>query len=215
MMDRQTLPNRLQKRPKSLPLREEGVILEPAEMRGFRDLFAGNRSEPYQELGGMNGKRRDGLGPGRANRNVRLGGRSWVYFCQRGEGGPIKIGRTRQLSSRVTALQSVCPEDVILLGQLPETDITERRVHIVFNRHRIRGEWFRPAPEILELAAAGEALYPGGLYSQDIPESREDEWLIVLRYADRPRVRGGPSPFDLVGAQLERLTPSPAGDGGW
>lgn len=144
--------------------------------------------------------------PGCANRNVRLGGRSWVYFAQRGTLGPVKIGRTRQLSSRITALQSVCPEEVALLGQLPETDIAEARLHAEFRRHRIRGEWFHPAPEILELAAAGKRIYAAG-YCHEIPDPLTEDWLLIQRYAGTLRRVGPRSPFDLVSDMLEKVLP--------
>lgn len=115
----------------------------------------------------------------RANRNRRLQGRSWVYFAQLGENGPIKIGQSRQVPSRLQALQTAHHEAVRLLGTIPETDIPEPVLHDRFARHRIKGEWFKPAQEILDLAAAGDAIYRNG-YVNIVPDDLADELAIIF-----------------------------------
>jgi hypothetical protein len=116
-----------------------------------------------------------------ANRNQRLGGRSWVYFAQRGRGGPVKIGRTRSLSERICALQSVCPEDVTLLGKIPETMLSEASAHARLKQHRIRGEWFHPARAVLQLAAAGKHIYASG-FTNEIADRHTRRWLLIRSY---------------------------------
>lgn len=115
----------------------------------------------------------------RANRNQRLGGRAWVYFAQRAD-GPVKIGFSRQVSQRIKALGTSCPEGVALLGTIADSDATEKDVHARFAKHRIKGEWFQPAPEILELAEAGKAIYANG-YVAEIPAELDWAWRRIVR----------------------------------
>lgn len=117
-----------------------------------------------------------------ANRNRALGGRSWVYFAQHGGGGPVKIGRTRQLNSRLTALQTFCPEEVLYLGRIAESVLSEERIHIIFNAHRRRGEWFNPTPEMLALASAGKRVFAAG-YPDEEYECLAAEWRLIRSYA--------------------------------
>lgn len=61
----------------------------------------------------------------RANRNKAKAGVSWVYMIQAGDNGPIKIGQTRELRTRVRALQAMHYEPLSLIGMIPETWIAE------------------------------------------------------------------------------------------
>lgn len=117
---------------------------------------------------------------GRSNRNLRLTGRSWLYFTQQGESGPVKIGRTRQLTARINALSVTSAFELRLLGTIPETWLSEERAHRVFARHRIKGEWFEPIPGILELAEAGRRIFANGY----VDTTDDDEaWLTIRRAA--------------------------------
>ena len=78
------------------------------------------------------------------------GRRAVIYFLQAGEGGAIKIGYCRDLSSRMSAIQTHCPETLIILGVTGGTKETEKELHSRFSEYKRRGEWFDPAPEILE-----------------------------------------------------------------
>jgi hypothetical protein len=39
----------------------------------------------------------------------------------------------------------------------PGSTDDEKRLHLLVDKHRIRGEWFRPEPEVLALVAKGRA----------------------------------------------------------
>lgn len=77
-----------------------------------------------------------------------------VYFIQRGDDGPIKIGHVRRpenLVRRMRALQNACAEQVVarrLIKTAPENCL-EIILHARFAEHRLQGEWFSPAPEIV------------------------------------------------------------------
>lgn len=84
----------------------------------------------------------------------RLRERRWIYFVQVGAAGPVKIGCTRDVTKRISSLQTGHPERLVLLGCFEGTTRDERELHERFHAHRLTGEWFRPAPEILSQAAA-------------------------------------------------------------
>lgn len=77
-----------------------------------------------------------------------------IYFVQAGNGGPIKIGRTSLVVRyRVRELQIGCPYELLLLATMPGGLAKERALHARFRGDRLRGEWFRPSPELLGLIA--------------------------------------------------------------
>lgn len=77
--------------------------------------------------------------------------RSVVYFVQAGPDGPIKIGITTALDSRLRTLQTGSPRRLRLLHTESGGRQRELAFHRRWARHRLRGdgEWFHPAPEIL------------------------------------------------------------------
>lgn len=99
---------------------------------------------------------------GRGNRNVDLAGRSWLYFAQAGDVGPVKIGRSRQVDQRIIALGTASPVPVRLLGTIPETWLSEQDAHAALHRLRLHGEWFKPEPIVLALADAGRRVFAKG-----------------------------------------------------
>jgi len=79
-------------------------------------------------------------------RNDRDG---FVYFIQSGSDGAIKIGFSSKVDIRLGSLQKANAETLRLLATIPGTMADEARLHQRFAAHRIRGEWFRPAEELL------------------------------------------------------------------
>lgn len=70
-----------------------------------------------------------------------------------GDDGPVKIGITNKLRSRMSQLQNGNPEVLRLIGLIPRgTREMEAHLHAMFDCFRIRGEWFSPAPEVIEYA---------------------------------------------------------------
>lgn len=83
------------------------------------------------------------LGPSRAS---GLG----CYLIQVGDGGPIKIGKSNDLASRLAALQTANPWELHVIGWHPRKGYRfEGRLHVELAAHRIRGEWFHPHPDVL------------------------------------------------------------------
>lgn len=120
----------------------------------------------------------------RANRNLAMKGRSWVYFAQAGTDGLVKIGQSRQVHRRLTALNSSSCEKIRLLGTIPETVASEDDIHIALHSLRVRGEWFEPHPIVLQLADAGRRVYGNGYRD----EFDDDEALILFIKASMRRL---------------------------
>lgn len=72
------------------------------------------------------------------------------YFVQCVHSRRIKIGWTGgRLKRRFGQLQTGSASPLSLILSLPGDRALERRLHERFARHRLRGEWFRPDPELL------------------------------------------------------------------
>lgn len=71
-----------------------------------------------------------------------------VYFIQAGL-GPIKIGYTTDIKRRLPSLQTSTSKKLRVLATIAGRVGLERELHRRFHEHRISGEWFRPAPELL------------------------------------------------------------------
>lgn len=73
----------------------------------------------------------------------------FVYFIQAAS-GPVKIGFSKDNPvGRMTALQISSHEDLTLLGFFPGSMVTEKEVHLKLAAHHIRGEWFKPHPDVM------------------------------------------------------------------
>lgn len=75
----------------------------------------------------------------------------WVYFAQRGASGPIKIGTAENVVSRLSQLQTGSPEQLRLLLRIRGGYAVERMIHTQLREHRIRGEWFNAARDVIGL----------------------------------------------------------------
>jgi DNA-binding XRE family transcriptional regulator len=71
-----------------------------------------------------------------------------VYFMQ-DEAGRIKIGHSAEPLSRLQTVQGLDKGRITLLASMPGDTFQERALHRQFAAHRIEGEWFWPADELL------------------------------------------------------------------
>jgi hypothetical protein len=83
---------------------------------------------------------------------VRFTTLRWVYFIADGA-GHVKIGYTVDVASRLNSLQTSTAFELRVLAVLKGGAETERQLHERFAEHRVRGEWFRLVPEILDYVA--------------------------------------------------------------
>lgn len=78
--------------------------------------------------------------------------KEFVYFVS--DGSAIKIGKAKDPKSRVTGMNTGASSKLEILGVVPGGYEKERKLHETFSRHRLRGEWFSPAPELLDYISA-------------------------------------------------------------
>ena len=71
-----------------------------------------------------------------------------VYFVG-ADHGPVKIGHSRNITERLKDIQWGSPHKIHLLAVAPGGQRAEARYHKRFFRHRLHGEWFERAPEIV------------------------------------------------------------------
>ena len=83
--------------------------------------------------------------------------RTRVYFV-RVASGPIKIGVSDDVPSRVNAIRVANHEEVTLLGAVAGSLQTEDDWHARFADERIRGEWFRGSAAMLAAIAEATAM---------------------------------------------------------
>lgn len=124
---------------------------------------------------------------------------SVVYFVQAGAGGPIKIGVASNMSQRLCALQTGSPDLLSLLATLPGTTKDEMRLHRLLRSFRHRGEWFRPAPEVLAaVEAARDGRFPEECTSERVGHFSHIKNIVGLFRATMASRGQSPSAFALA-----------------
>jgi hypothetical protein len=72
-----------------------------------------------------------------------------IYFIQAVDGGPIKIGYSIDPQKCLKQIQRKSPVPLQILRMI-EGDIEYKEaIHHLFNKSRVRGEWFDPSEELL------------------------------------------------------------------
>lgn len=80
--------------------------------------------------------------------SAKAASRGYVYFV-RAQSGPVKIGWTRGLRSRMNGLQTHHYETLELIGVSKTERSAERDMHRRLREYRIRGEWFVPTEAVM------------------------------------------------------------------
>jgi hypothetical protein len=75
---------------------------------------------------------------------------SRVYFILAGKRGPIKIGFSKSFDFRLKKFQAGHYKKLTVLAWIPGGEEKETELHHRFKAHHIRGDWFKPAKEIME-----------------------------------------------------------------
>jgi Meiotically up-regulated gene 113 len=85
-----------------------------------------------------------------------------IYFVQEEFGLFIKIGFNNgsDLDNRLRTLQVGCPGLHTLLLVIPGTKQDDRELKRRFRKYKLRGEWFRPVPELLRAIDDAKASRP-------------------------------------------------------
>jgi hypothetical protein len=73
-----------------------------------------------------------------------------VYFVRAGEHGPVKVGFTADLQTRLRALQTGCPATLRLECQIVGTRAIEALLHDWLSGFHVRGEWYRITADYIQ-----------------------------------------------------------------
>lgn len=95
--------------------------------------------------------------------------RGHAYIIQGKLTGFIKIGASISLRNRLAMLQSVSPDELVVLRALPGGFQTEAALHKRFAADRHHGEWFLPSEDLLRFI---DIVTPAMLYPLLTPEWR-------------------------------------------
>lgn len=77
----------------------------------------------------------------------------FLYVIRQGQDGPVKIGCATDPGTRLQSMQSGNPDPLFLLGVCRGGRGAERMLLSVFKPYRLRGEWFKPVPEIMSFVS--------------------------------------------------------------
>lgn len=72
-----------------------------------------------------------------------------VYFIQSERGGPVKIGMSKDPQKRLEQIQTNHPDRLRLLAVERGGKKEEAKLHERFGALRLKGEWFRPGPDLM------------------------------------------------------------------
>lgn len=72
---------------------------------------------------------------------------SFVYFVRAGSRPYVKIGTAKNPTSRLSSIQTGCPDKVQIAALMRGDVELESRLHTIFGGRRHRREWFRIPPD--------------------------------------------------------------------
>lgn len=127
-----------------------------------------------------------------------------VYFVQSGPGGRIKIGYSPYPERRIAYIQRYNGQELITLAVIEGSRGLEHALHQLLADHRAHGEWFEPAPAVLDVvrrASLQPQDWEGRVGRYDL--SFSDDELTALAYAGKncsgaaDRARRDPYSYNL------------------
>jgi len=123
-----------------------------------------------------------------------------VYFVQRADGGPIKIGCSAFLDARLTQLAINTKAKLVLLASAPGSFREEGRLHRQFAALRVEGEWFEDCA-ILRAAIAHVAR-TGALPP---PIEQDREIVMAGRYLSGETLQSIADDFDMTRERVRQI----------
>lgn len=73
----------------------------------------------------------------------------WLYFVLCDTTRRIKIGVANNPMSRFRSIQCGSPTELRIVGLIWGPRTNEKKLHRKFREHRVRGEWFDAAPDLI------------------------------------------------------------------
>lgn len=121
----------------------EPILRFPRDWDVYQYLLAAERRAAGQE-----GRGDPVFGDAAAKTRPRAPETSTVYFIQESPAGPIKIGKSVNPVARMREFQTHHAATLVLMAVT--RDHVEAALHQRFATLRLRGEWFRAGPELVE-----------------------------------------------------------------
>lgn len=78
-------------------------------------------------------------------------GTTWIYFIACPENGLVKIGQAKNIEKRLSSLRTSSPVEIRLAAAVRFVPECEQWMHAAFRHLRVKGEWFRAEPELIEM----------------------------------------------------------------
>lgn len=73
-----------------------------------------------------------------------------IYFIETCDSRAIKVGISSNPARRLAHLQIACPDRLAIITTVPGAQADESRLHRIFHREHINGEWFRGDGDLRE-----------------------------------------------------------------
>lgn len=112
-----------------------------------------------------------------------------VYFVQPVGGGPVKIGSTVHMDSRLTGMGTMSHAPLELVATIPGFRCREAVLHFLLEPARLHGEWFKAGPAIwrlmLDAIEAGDLAWLPHPTDDDIPAAGVAKAAMKARFGKR------------------------------
>lgn len=109
---------------------------------------------------------------------------NYVYFLRPiGAEGPVKIGQSRCPLIRLKAISSWSPVELEIAAHTPGARSLEARLHALFAKERLHGEWFSSS---VALSALITDIQRGEFDADSLPSERvrgDSNWTDVSRFS--------------------------------
>lgn len=123
-----------------------------------------------------------------------------VYFVQRADGGPIKIGCTAFLDARLSQLATIHKARIVLLASAPGSFREEGRLHRQFADYRVEREWFEDCAPI---RAAIRHVQEKGVLPP--PQAEDREIVMAARYLSGETLQAIGSDFGVTRERVRQI----------
>jgi hypothetical protein len=108
-----------------------------------------------------------------------------IYFIKNVVNGQIKIGFADSPNKRLADLQTGSTDKLVLIRSIDGDKATEAALHERFAVHRLQGEWFTPADEILQfIKTKGDKSLEGKFFHSFKNGKIEWQGYVVAAQAD-------------------------------
>jgi hypothetical protein len=109
-----------------------------------------------------------------------------IYFARVIPNGPIKIGFSISVETRIRTISTTSPFPIELIGDMEGTLEDETRLHSMFADYRLNGEWFEPNGKLLDFIEANTTKDTIETVENNTEEHTKIEDLTTIAVRDVP-----------------------------